>query len=154
MKRTLFDPAQLESLRSRFGKLTPQSPAAWGKMNAHQMITHCADALQYTLGERPAKMRQTFLLRTLVKWLVVNNILPAPKGKVVTFPEIAQDKAGTQPKEFEEDRKRLFQLLDRHVQMGPNGTYPDHPMFGRMTGKQWAKLTAAHFDHHLRQFSV
>ena len=154
MKPTLLDPARLKSLRTRFGKVTPDTPALWGQMNAHQMVMHCADALRYTLGERPAKMRQTFLSRTLVKWLVVGNILKAPKGKVKTFPEIAQDKGGTPPVEFQRDREQLLQLMEEFVKRGAAAQYPQHPMFGKMTGRQWGKLTATHFDHHLQQFGV
>jgi Protein of unknown function (DUF1569) len=84
----------------------------------------------------------------------VGNILRAPKGKVKTFPEIAQDKGGTPPEDFQRDRERLFQLLDQMVKKGPSAQYPQHPMFGNMTGAQWAKLTVNHFEHHLQQFQV
>ncbi|HSE32362.1 MAG TPA: DUF1569 domain-containing protein [Pyrinomonadaceae bacterium] len=45
-------------------------------------------------------------------------------------------------------------LVDRFVALGPAGEWPEHPMFGRMTGKYWGFFCHKHFNHHLSQFGV
>ena len=32
--------------------------------------------------------------------------------------------------------------------------WPEHAAFGSMSGRDWSRLMAKHFDHHLRQFSA
>jgi Protein of unknown function (DUF1569) len=34
------------------------------------------------------------------------------------------------------------------------GAWKPHPMFGKMTPKEWGKLLQIHVDYHLRQFAA
>jgi hypothetical protein len=31
---------------------------------------------------------------------------------------------------------------------------PEHPAFGRLSGRAWGALVYRHMDHHLRQFGL
>ena len=55
--KTLFDDADRSSLLQRLGTLQADTPRQWGKMNAAQMVTHCARALETGTGDRPMKQK-------------------------------------------------------------------------------------------------
>ncbi len=38
-------------VKTRLGKLEPQSERLWGKMTAAQMLAHCSVSLQWAVGE-------------------------------------------------------------------------------------------------------
>ena len=68
---TLLDSTDREALLERLRRLQPSSRARWGKLTAQRMVCHLADSLRVGLGELPTKRVDTFLGRTLLKWLVV-----------------------------------------------------------------------------------
>ena len=120
-------------------------------MTPHQMLCHLADSFLAVLGDRPASSKETWLSRTVVKWIALHTSLPWPHG-VPTRPEVDQMVGGTTPVEFERDRERTAGLLRRFVQ--PETTYGRHPVFGALSRDEWMRWGYAHCDHHLRQFDV
>ena len=52
------------------------------------------------------------------------------------------------------ERTRCLQLIDKVASRGLHSDWPDHPVFGRMTGEQVSRLHAKHLNHHLMQFGV
>jgi hypothetical protein len=143
----MFDPACHARIVARLRSLEPDAPARWGKMNAPRMIAHLTDQMTHTLGDVPVKpipgpMRLPFVGHAIIYWI------PWPKGRAKGPPEAFV----TQPAEWDSDRARLESLLQRLVERGPGGTWPEHAKFGKMSGKDWGAFCAKHFDHHLRQF--
>ena len=57
--------------------------------------------------------------------------------------------------DFETERKRLSDLIDRFITNGPAGC-TDHPhaFFGALSPDEWSILMYKHLDHHLRQFGA
>jgi hypothetical protein len=149
--RSLRDHANVDELVHRFGKLAADSPRQWGKMTAHQMVCHLSDSFLAVLGDRPASSKETWLSRTIVKYIALHTKLPWPHG-VATRPEVDQKIGGTKPVEFERDRENALELLRRFVL--PGTTYGRHPGFGAMTRDEWMLWGYGHVDHHLRQFGV
>lgn len=143
------------SLLERVGRLTPESRARWGVMNVDQMLRHLADPMRIALGELRAADVSTFFTRTLLKRLVLIG-MPAPKGKVKTFPELDYAAGGgTPPEGFETDRKALLDTLERfvaHAQAG--GALAPSPAFGPLSPRAYGRLTYVHMHHHLKQFGV
>ena len=74
-----------------------------------------------------------------------------PKG-VPTMPETDQMKGGTPPGDFESDRGRLRALVDEFAGWERDGDRPPHPIFKKMSRKDWGRWGYRHMDHHLRQF--
>src|SRR3954470_3459381 len=132
--RSLNDAASVDDLLVRLGRLAPSSSRQWGKMTPHEMVCHLSDSFLAVLGERPASSKETWLSRTVVKWLAIHTSLPWPHGTPTT-PEVNQDIGGTKPVEFERDRTRALELLRRFVQ--PDTRYARHPAFGAMTREEW-----------------
>ena len=120
-------------------------------MTPHEMLCHLGDSFEAVLGERDASRADTWLSRTVVKWIALHTSMPWPKG-VPTRPEVDPKRLGTKPIEFERDRRRVVALIRRFV--APDAQFGRHPGFGAMSRTEWLLWGYAHVDHHLRQFSA
>lgn len=148
----MFNDADRTAMSERINRLTPESKALWGKMNVAEMLCHCADGVEMATGERDVADRSNFLFRTIVKPLVL-YVLPMPKS-APTAPELNPHLDGTKPEEFENDRARLNECIEKLVAAPDDFSWAPHAAFGRMTRDQWGILIHKHIDHHLKQFGV
>jgi hypothetical protein len=149
--RSLDAAAHVDELVLRLGQLQQTSGRRWGTMTPHEMLCHLGDSFSAVLGERQASSKETWLSRTVVKWIALHTTLPWPQG-VPTRPEVDPKRNGTRPVEFERDRARVLELLQRFVR--PDTRCGRHPGFGVMTRKEWLLWGYGHVDHHLRQFGI
>lgn len=136
-------------LAGRITQLTPDRRPEWGRMSAQQMVCHLTASVEMATGERPVTPKQTPLRYPVIKHLVL-YALPFPKD-VPTAPELV---IVSTPHEWGKDVADLQAALDRFVARGREARWVDHPVFGRMSAKQWGVLVYRHVDHHLRQFGV
>jgi hypothetical protein len=145
---SMFHAATRERFQRRIDRLTPGSERQWGKMSVDQMVCHLSDQLRLALGELSARpvagpMRFAPIRRFAIDYL------PWPhgtKGPRETF--------SSQPVGLQSDISKLRALVERFGSRGVQREWPDHPLFGRMSGPLWGRLTCKHFDHHLRQFGA
>ena len=150
--KNLFDVTVADEVKTRLGKLEPQSERQWGKMTAPQMLAHCALSMQWALGEvvpekGPLPVR---LLGWLVKPMVFRNENPLRKNSPT-----AKSLLVVNERDLSRERERLSGLIDKFVAGGSAGcTKNPHSFFGKMTPQEWAILMYKHVDHHLRQFAV
>jgi len=86
MKKSLSDARARQELLDRLERLTPETPARWGKMNAPQMLAHVADWMLMAKGELKAAPKKRPLRYPVIKQLAI-YWLPFPKG-VPTAPEL------------------------------------------------------------------
>ena len=154
MKR-LTTEDDLGELVERIARLMPASHRQWGRMSCPQMVCHLSDAFRGPLGDHPPwSPRDTWVTRTLVKWVALRTPLPWPRGRARTAPEIDQVAgAGTLPGPFAEDVAALVELMKRFVAQGTRER-PPHAVFGRLSVREWRRWGWAHVDHHLRQFGA
>ena len=147
--QNLFDPADRDALLRRLSGLQPFSPRQWGKMNAAQMLAHCAAALEIACGDRVKK--QALIGRVLAPFVRPAVLGEKPLGRnAPTDPEfrIAGDR------DFAAEQKRLAALVERFCSRGPSAADGlVHGFFGRLSAEEWGRLMYKHLDHHLRQFS-
>lgn len=153
--RNLLDEDARRFLLARLGRLTPDRPARWGRMTARQMVCHVADPLRIALGELEVPDASNLLTRTVLRWMVLAGV-PAPRGKVKTYPEIDQVAGGgTPPQEFEADVDALRDLVARFVARAASGGHlVPSPAFGALSPRAYGRLMYLHLDHHLDQFGV
>ncbi|HEY3743452.1 MAG TPA: DUF1569 domain-containing protein [Bryobacteraceae bacterium] len=150
--KNLFDTTSANEVRTRLGKLGPQSKRQWGKMTAPQMLAHCSVSMQWAVGEvvpeqGPLPVR---LLGRVIKPLVFRNDDPLRKNSPTAKSLLIADE-----RDLGRERERLSGLIERFVAGGAAGcTTNPHSFFGKMTPQQWAILMYKHLDHHLRQFEV
>jgi len=152
MNNIINDSIKSEILH-RIEKLNSTTPAKWGKMNANQMICHCADQLRLANGTKQSVFVGNLMLTTVFKWLIL-TVLKAPKGKIETVKELKQGAGGTNPTTFENDKKALVDLVRNFDESFKTNKIVVHPAFGKMNHWQYGRLAYLHLNHHLNQFGV
>jgi hypothetical protein len=147
----LFEPEAAAGIKARLSRLQPNATAQWGKMNAAQVVEHCARGLEMAVGDRrpPRALIGRFIGR-IVKPLALGDDAPMRRNSP-TMPELVV----ADERDLDIEQQRLNSLIDRFVAAGPAGctTHP-HSFFGPLTPQEWAVLMYKHLDHHLRQFGA
>jgi hypothetical protein len=152
--KTLAQQRDRTEIQQRLTRLRPENAARWGRMSAHQMVCHLADAFRIAIGERPVRRAPNVFQRTVLKWLALYAPLPWVKG-FPTMPEIDQvGGGGTRPAAFAADLAELERLLEAMTAPARALDGHAHPVFGSMSDAAWLRWGYLHVDHHLRQFGV
>jgi len=145
----------VEELVGRARTLCPDARPRWGRLNARQMLCHVSDVARLVLGELPTRPRDPNRVRRAkpfsrfpVKQLFL-YVLPWPRG--VRGP---RDAFTTQPAAIDDDVKALEAVLVRFRDCEPKEAWPSHPLFGRMSTRDWDRLLYRHTNHHFRQFGI
>src|SRR5437899_6373181 len=109
--KSLFDLADRASLLQRLDKLQADTQRQWGKMNAAQMVTHCARALETGTGDRP--MKQKLIGKILMPFFRKSILGEKPFSRNgPTDPSfIVADE-----REFSTERQKLVDLIAKFVQ--------------------------------------
>lgn len=146
---TLFDPITRAEILDRVRKLTPGARPRWGRMNVPQMVAHLTDQMHHALGDTACRPVHGPLRNRFVKYLSIYWI-PWPRGRLQGPP----DAFVTQPAAWVEDLDALITLIERFGRRMPDSSWPEHALFGPMTGRDWGYFCHKHFHHHLTQFGV
>jgi hypothetical protein len=147
---TVFDPAVRDRILGRVEALRPDSPRAWGRMDAAQMMSHCALALEAATGD--AVLPSNFMARLLG---------PLFKGWI-TGPKPFSRNSPTHPLlvirtpcDFAREKSRLVAVIGRFYDAGPaSAARYRHAFVQELTGDEWGRVQFKHLDHHLRQFNT
>jgi hypothetical protein len=145
----IFDTQKLNSLLARIDKLKPDTQRQWGKMNAAQMLAHCNATLAAPAGEEIGK--QMFLGK-LLGWLAK----PTMMGEKPIKPGVptAKNFIFTNEQNFEYEKKRLEELLNKVHGREDQVHKAVHTFLGKLTAEEWGKSIYHHTDHHLKQFGL
>ena len=146
--KSFWNEQDRSEILERLQSLRPETPPIWGENSASQIVCHLCDQLRIAYAEIPTEKARGPLRFWPINALVV-SVLPWPKG--APTPHEAWT---TAPKSWDEDLRTSAQLIEAFARKNRNGRWPDHPLFGRMSGSRWGVLSYRHFDHHLRQFGV
>lgn len=147
---TLFDPAACDRVLARIESLRPDAPRAWGRMDAAQMLSHCALGLEVATGD--AELASPFLARLIgplfKKWMLG----PKPFSKdSPTHPRLVMKS----PCDFAREKARLLAVVRKFHGAGPaSAARYRHAFVQKLTGDEWGRLQWKHLDHHLRQFGA
>src|SRR5665213_115765 len=147
--KSIFNEKDNEEFIARIDKLTPATPALWGKMNVSQMLAHCQVPLQIALDDLQIKRGLMGVLfgRIAKKQLISNQPF---KRNLPTFKEAKI----TSEKDFNTAKQGLITLIKR-FEAGPAVlTKKPHGFFGELSPDEWDALQVKHLDHHLQQFGV
>jgi hypothetical protein len=146
--KTLQQASERDEIIERLGRLRPDAAGQWGKLTCHRMVAHVADALRMAMGELPVPFKRTPLRFGPVKHMVI-YWLPFPRN-APTAPELLHRELGGWDDEVRAVRDRIAAFPEGD----PPGGWPVHPVFGRLSGRDWGALQYRHVDHHLRQFGA
>ena len=163
MTTTLAGAEARDAMHARIDRLSRESVRKWGTMSAHEMVCHAADQLRIAMGDidtQPGPLRFRFGSRELKAPLgplrfefyrrVAVGWLPWPRARLGAAPEMLT----TAPAEWHGDIAALQSLVDRVGRKDLAETWAPHPLFGRISGREWSFLCWKHLDYHLRQFGV
>lgn len=133
----------------RIASVTSVSAPRWGRMDAQAMLTHLKQSALMALGELPVACKNKRVFQVFpIKHLIL-HVVPFPKG-APTAPELLVPDAAS----LDAIRSELVSLVER-IGAGPREGYgPVHPLFGRLSYREWGVATYKHTDHHLRQFGA
>lgn len=148
--KDIQSPATQRDIFLRIARLTPDDQARWGRMTVQQMICHLTDAYRAVLARRNLDRVEYWIPRPLVKWIALRVSLRWPKAVPAPW-EIAAGQGGTPPTDFEHDRAELVRSLKDFCEQEPPRDCI-HPLFGKMSSRDWMRWAYLHADHHLRQF--
>src|SRR3984885_3864002 len=116
--KNMFDATVANQVKTRMGKLEPQSERRWGKMTAAQMLAHCSVSMQWAVGEvvpekgtLPARV-----MGRLVKPMVFRNDDPMRKNSPTAKSLIVADE-----RDLGQERDRLAGLIEKFAAGGPAG---------------------------------
>jgi hypothetical protein len=147
--RSIRDPSTRGDIIRRLEALSPDNRRLWGMMELPRMIAHLGDQIRIALGDIAVRRVYGPLRFAPTRYLVL-HVMPWPKAKAKSPPEALT----TQPTDFDSDRTTLLSLIERFAATPEADLVPVHPLFGRMTARDWDVLTWRHIDHHLRQFDA
>lgn len=149
--KSLVEQRTVEEIRGRMGCLQEMDARRWGLMTAGAVVRHLRGAFAMAVGDRPVKPAAVPLPRPVMKQLALRMPMQWPKN-LPTIPEL-QRETELSPElrtEFAEDKQGLLAAYERFL--GRKGNWPEHPMFGAMSERDWMRWGYLHTDHHLRQF--
>lgn len=151
--RTLARPADKADLVRRLRLVRPDCRRRWGRMTAHQMLCHLADAFRMAMGTRTVTREANLLTSTVLKAIALYLPVPWLPG-IRTSPEIDPLDGGTRPADFTSDLAEAEAQLERFVTAVTLLERTPHPIFGRLSYSAWLRWGYLHVDHHLRQFGA
>jgi hypothetical protein len=144
--KTMFDKKTREEVIERINALDVNSSPQWGKMNAYQMLKHCAQWEDMLLGNTTYK--QSFIGRLFGKMALKDMMKDEPvKKNLPTVPSFKITDNG----DAAAAKAEWIALIREHDNRESSGFV--HPFFGRLTAEQAGQMAYKHIDHHLRQFS-
>jgi hypothetical protein len=148
---TLFDSAACDRVLRRIESMRPDSPRGWGKMDAAQMLSHCALALEAATGD--AVLHSNFMAKLIGPLFKGWMLGPKPFSKdSPTHPLLVLH---TSPRDFEKEKSRLAAVVRKFHDAGPaSAAKHRHAFVQKLTGAEWGVLQWKHLDHHLRQFGA
>ena len=148
--KNLYEQSVVAELHERIGHLRRDSTRSWGTMNVAQALAHCAAAMENALGDTvlPRHLLGRLIGRRALRSFLVKG-RPMGKGEPTHPSVIVKD-----TRDFDVERQRLTQAIDRFAS-GPHAcTKHPHFFFGPMRPAEWATFMYIHLDHHLRQFNA
>lgn len=143
----LHDADIRSALESRLALLRPDSPRKWGHMTSGQMLWHLNRFLMFALGDGSFERQKNPIPLPILRFALL--YLPWPKG-APTHPAAVANA----DHDFEGERARCLELIERFVSQPLDGPWAVDPAFGLITGRFASRLQAKHLNHHFRQFGV
>jgi len=148
---SLFDPAQRTRILERLASLGPDSRRQWGKMDAAQMLSHCALGTEASTGD--AVLHTNFMAKLIGPLFKGWMLGPKPFSKnSPTHPLLVLHE---KPCDFAREKARLVAVVRKFHDAGPTSAAKyRHAFVQKLTGDEWGVLHWKHLDHHLRQFGA
>ena len=149
--KSLFSESDYNEIRKRIENLTANNQRQWGKMSVAQMLAHCSIGFEIAIGKLPFQDKSNFIMRTLVKTLVLSLVKKGNFWKNQRTFSIYRIKGD---REFDLEKARLIESIDSFYKLSNKNEIIRHPYFGNLSKDDWGVLQYVHTNHHLTQFSA
>lgn len=146
--KSFFETTAYQELQERLDKVTTDSQAQWGKMNAAQMVHHCQAPLKIAVNKTDVELKSNWLIKLLFK-----KMLYSPKPFKKNQPTPPQFRS-TADVNFQKEKTELQQWMKELWEDRDNENRVEHPVFGHFTKEQWGIMQWKHLNHHFEQFGV
>jgi hypothetical protein len=148
---TFYTDAKYDEFRNRVLQTTAANPRQWGTMSVAQMLHHLNLACGSSLSFYALPDESYLVSRTVFRWILVDWFSEQPVGlrlpEDFKIPHTAQF-------DLDFERQQLLKILNAAWRARSAADWGPHPMFGKMTVKEWGKLLQIHINYHLRQFAA
>ncbi len=153
----MMNQEKLEFLQSTFAKelkaLSPDTPAAIGKMNVQQMIEHMSDSIRYANGKDPQKIITPVERLNAMKDFIMSekDFRPNTPNSLMSDTPVPCKNASVS--EAIAELEREISDFVNYFESRP-GITSINPFFGDLNYAEWVQGLHKHALHHLRQFGV
>jgi len=144
--KSLWQSDARKEIEDRVRSLSPEAQPRFGRLNAPRMLNHIADQMRMALGDIHARNGAGWLSVWPFNYLAI-YVLPWPHGF-----KGPREAFTTKPVTWDADREQLLTLIGRFCEKQEQQSWPEHPVFGKLSGNDWAALSYRHLSHHLGQF--
>jgi hypothetical protein len=145
--KNLLDAEDNKKMTSRISKLAVDQKRNFGTMTVEEMLYHSNTVSQAILTG--GSTRKPRLKQIMLRIVVLNLMQKMPMGRHSSRKYFSGDGV----LEFDTEKIRLIQTTSEFLSNTKLLT-GEHPIFGRLTHRQWGRFAWIHLDHHLRQFGV
>ena len=148
------DTPDAATVREAFGRLTPDTPARWGRLDAPGVVEHVTRFNEIYLGRRRPGWFVGLMARLLGGFFIRKFLAASPFAtpkSMQTLPDLRVDAGDVDPADFEQRRTRLLATFDELEAI--TGTWA-HPLYGRIDAEVGQALARHHAAHHLHQFGL
>ncbi len=147
----IFSKEVSQEVINRINMLTPETQAAWGKMNVAQMLAHCNVTYDFVYTNkypRPTGLKK-LMIKLFAKKIVVSE-KPYPKNG-----RTANEFLVAAQQDFLREKERLIKHINQVVTEGEHAFEGrESHAFGSLNKTEWSNMFYKHLDHHLSQFGV
>lgn len=152
MKPSIVNIRNREELNSLLSKLTSDTPALWGNLNAQSMIEHLIEAVEYTNGKKVAVLQFPQEEAKKIKQSVVHRDFVISKGAKGYLSDATQRKRFKDLQTAIDELNKEIDAFESFFAMGQRTSV--HPEFGAMNHEEWITWHGVHFTHHFKQFGL
>ncbi len=134
----------------RIRKISTDSKAEWGKMDAAGMLFHLQEPIRVSLGE--LKLKHGLIGKLFGKMALKEVLSDKPFKKGVPTSNEFKPRSNH---DLETEKEKLIKLVSILAEKGPAAISSNpHPFFGKLTPEEWGIITWKHINHHLTQFGA
>ena len=150
-RKSLLNADVQQECLARIDKLTNDTKPEWGKMNAAQMLAHCAEIQEVINGSKLLEGTPFIakLFKGMIRKLVFNDTPYSKNAR--THPQYLV----TDQRSLDTEKARLAAALKHLAGLSePERRQLNHALFGSMTDEEIGWGSYKHLDYHLSQFGV
>ena len=146
--KTIFDKTTRDEVINRINSLNENSAAQWGKMNVSQMLKHCTEFEEMSLGKK--KYKQSFIGKLFGRMALKDMLKDEPVKK--NLPTVPSFKIKESNFDVATEKQKWIDLVKEYEHYSNNDFV--HPFFGKIMKEQIGYLAYKHSNHHLLQFNA